>query len=113
MQESRRAPSRYSFSIKIFDTVVSPGSVVATEGVRISPYLTKTVIGRCEFDGVLHVDISPSGTTNYFTDVYTVNVAANRVFTVSWTEAGDYASIRIENTSTTSGRAIIWLVIQT
>jgi len=105
--------SHYMASVQVVTGLVNPGSIVTgTEHVAIGSYRTKTVVGRCYFDGTLHIDCSPSGTTNYFTDVYTASISSGTTFTASFTEAFDYMVVRIENTSSATGSANVWVVRQ-
>jgi len=105
--------ARYYLPSKEIDTLVNPGSIVTgVNHVSVSNFRTKTVIGKCNFDGTLYIDLSPSGTDNYFPDTYTKSVSSGVVFIASWTEAGDYCVVRIENSSTVTGKATVWVVRQ-
>ena len=105
--------ARYLAPVQVVNTLVNPGSIVTgSEHVSVANYRTKTVIGKCDFDGTLHIDCSPSGTNNYFTDVYTQSISSGSSFTASFTEAFDYVIVRIENTSSATGSAVVWVVRQ-
>lgn len=97
-------------STKVIDNaVVSPGGIVTGSTVRIAFYETKTVTGKSEFDGKLHIDVSPSGTTNFLQDIYVVNISSGVTFSASFTEVFDYMVVRVENTSTTTGIVNVWV----
>jgi len=93
-------------------TVAPSGIATGTSHVEISAYETKTIVGKAEFDGTLHIDVSPSGTTNYFQDVYTSSISSGESFSASFTEAFDYMVVRVENTSSATGNVTVWACLQ-
>jgi len=102
--------ARYYESSQEINTLVNPSSVATGANfIAIANFETKTVVGKCDFDGVLHIDCSPSGTANFFQDVYKVPVSSGQVFTATFTERFDYMLVRIENTSTATGKAEVWV----
>lgn len=101
--------ARYYASSKEIDQLVNPGSIVTGANIIYTAnFNSVTVMGRCEFDGILHVDCSPLG-YNFFKDVYVVNISSGQVFTASFSERFEHVVIRVENTTTTTGQAIVYV----
>jgi len=97
-------------SIKVLDNVTVPATGIVTgSAVHIDVYETKTVAGKTEFNGKVHIDLSPSGTDNFLQDIYVVDISSGQAFSASFSEAFDYVIVRVENTSTTTGSANVWV----
>ena len=105
--------SKNYVSSKEIDTIVPPGGIVTgASHIHIASFEKKTVMGKCDFDGRLIIDCSPLGIDNYFPNTYVVSISSGTVFTASFTETFDYMLVRVENTSASTGSAVVWVNLQ-
>jgi len=106
--------SNYYESVKLIDQTVTAGSSVDSVDIQIADYSTKTISGSLNFDGRVEIYVSPSGTGNYYSNpLYTETVSSGETFSISITECFDYVKVRVVNTSTSDGTAVVWLGLQT
>ena len=102
--------SRDYLSDKVIDDVIAPGSVITgSTHISISRFGKITICGVAEFDGTIYVDCSPLGTNNYLKGVYEEAISSGKPFVVTFEDKFDYVLPRIENASTTTGIARVFV----
>jgi len=111
---SRVYVNNYGYE-KIIDVDVNPGMIVGSLPVNVGGFRTKTVSGRCGFDGYIYIYVSPTpNEQDFYPDPYFYDkITTNKSFSYSFSEAYALVRVSVENITSSSGRAIVYISAST
>ena len=88
---------------------VGPNQTITSIPIGISIYKTKTINGWAEFDGNLKIYVAPASGNFHPYPYYSASISSGTTFSFSFTEPFEEMKVEITNTSTTTGRACVYV----